>query len=89
MTSIILNKTDIYESPGLVLPAVIQYLTHPVVAFLGLGAISAAVMSSTDSSVLASSSMFVRNVYKNVIRTKVLKDYKFVIHLFYMYRIHM
>ena len=71
MTSINLNKTDIFESPGLILPAVIQYLTSPAVAFLGLGAISAAVMSSTDSSVLASSSMFTRNVYKNVMRPKV------------------
>nr|XP_054772634.1 high-affinity choline transporter 1-like [Lytechinus pictus] len=70
MTNIPLNKTDPYENPGIVLPAVIQYLTPPVVAFLGLGAISAAVMSSTDSSVLASSSMFVRNVYKNIIRPR-------------------
>nr|XP_054758847.1 high-affinity choline transporter 1-like [Lytechinus pictus] len=68
MTNINLNKTDLYEEPGLILPAVIQYLTPPVVAFLGLGAISAAVMSSTDSSVLASSSMFTRNIYKNIIR---------------------
>ncbi|XP_794570.2 high-affinity choline transporter 1 [Strongylocentrotus purpuratus] len=67
-TGINLNKTDPYETPGIVLPAVIQYLTPPVVAFLGLGAISAAVMSSTDSSVLAASSMFVRNIYKNIFR---------------------
>lgn len=38
---------------------------------LGLGAISAAVMSSADSSILASSSMFTRNVYKLTIRPKV------------------
>ena len=70
-TRINLNKTDPYETPGIVLPAVIQYLTPPAVAFLGLGAVSAAVMSSTDSSVLAASSMFVRNIYKNIFRSSV------------------
>ncbi|XP_072165628.1 high affinity choline transporter 1-like [Diadema setosum] len=68
MTSMNLNKTDPYKTPGIILPAVVQYLTPPFIAFLGLGAISAAVMSSTDSSVLASSSMFVRNIYKNIFR---------------------
>ncbi|XP_042226481.1 high-affinity choline transporter 1-like isoform X2 [Homarus americanus] len=52
----------------LILPLVMQYLTPGWVAFLGLGAVSAAVMSSADSSVLSSSSMFANNVYKNVIR---------------------
>lgn len=37
---------------------------------LGLGAISAAVMSSADSSILASSSMFSRNVYRLTLRPK-------------------
>ena len=32
--------------------------------FSGLGAISAAVMSSTDSSILSASTMFSRNIYK-------------------------
>ncbi|KAK3859265.1 hypothetical protein Pcinc_034603, partial [Petrolisthes cinctipes] len=52
----------------LVLPLVMQYLTPPWVAFLGLGAVSAAVMSSADSSVLSASSMFARNIYKNVFK---------------------
>ncbi|CAL4095525.1 unnamed protein product, partial [Meganyctiphanes norvegica] len=52
----------------LVLPLVMQYLTPTWVAFLGLGAVSAAVMSSADSSVLSASSMFARNIYKNVFR---------------------
>ncbi len=41
------------------------------VAFFGLGAVSAAVMSSTDSSMLSSSSMMARNVYKVVFRPNV------------------
>ncbi|XP_078613400.1 high-affinity choline transporter 1-like [Branchiostoma floridae x Branchiostoma japonicum] len=54
----------------MILPLVIQHLTPTWVAFLGLGAVSAAVMSSTDSSVLASSSMFAKNVYKPLFRQK-------------------
>lgn len=38
----------------------------------GLGAISAAVMSSIDSSILASSSVFVHNIYRGHLRRKVL-----------------
>lgn len=56
------------EDPSFVLPHVIKYLTNPIVATIGLGAIAAAVMSSADSSILASSSVIVWNVYprKNV-----------------------
>ena len=49
---------------SLVLPLCLQYLTPPVVAFFGLGAISAAVMSSTDSSMLSASTLMARNLYK-------------------------
>lgn len=56
------------DQKKLVLPLVMQYLTPQWVAFLGLGAVSAAVMSSADSSVLSASSMFANNIYKNVIR---------------------
>ena len=49
---------------ALVLPMVMQFLTPVPVAVIGLGAVSAAVMSSADSSVLSSSSMFARNIYK-------------------------
>jgi len=51
-----------------VLPLALQYLTPPAVAFFGLGAVSAAVMSSTDSSMLSASTMIARNVYKKVFR---------------------
>ena len=39
-------------------------------AFFGLGAIAAAVMSSVDSLLLSSSSMLARNVYQKVFRPK-------------------
>ena len=56
---------------SLILSIVLQHLTPPVVSFLGLGAVSAAVMSSADSSVLSTSSLFTRNVYKKVFRQKL------------------
>lgn len=59
------------NSSKLVLPLVLQYLTPPAVSFFGLGAVSAAVMSSADSSVLSASSMYARNVWKLVFRQKV------------------
>ncbi|XP_025018084.1 high-affinity choline transporter 1-like [Tetranychus urticae] len=46
---------------SLVLPMVLQYLTPPLVQFVGLGAVSAAVMSSSDLSLLSASLMFARN----------------------------
>jgi len=68
------EKTDygkIPENTSVVLPLCLQYLTPPAVAFFGLGAISAAVMSSTDSSMLSASTMLARNVYKVVLRPRV------------------
>ncbi|CAL4076074.1 unnamed protein product, partial [Meganyctiphanes norvegica] len=62
------NRTLGPDDVKLVLPLVMQHLTPSWVAFIGLGAVSAAVMSSADSSVLSASSMFARNVYKNAFR---------------------
>lgn len=55
------------EQASATLPWVVRYLTNPVVAVIGLGAVAAAVMSSVDSSVLSASSMGVWNVYKPLI----------------------
>ena len=61
------------DQQKLILPLVLQYLTPTYISFFGLGAVSAAVMSSADSSVLSASSMFARNVWKLVFRQKVIK----------------
>ncbi|KAI8503947.1 High affinity choline transporter 1 [Branchiostoma belcheri] len=68
------GKDPATEDPpqaSLILPLVLQHLTPVWVSFFGLGAVSAAVMSSADSSILSASSMFSRNVYKLVFRQKV------------------
>ena len=52
-----------------------QYLCPAWVTFIGLGAVSAAVMSSADSSVLSASAMFARNIYKLIFRQKVSLDH--------------
>lgn len=66
------NRTiDRVNDAKLILPLVMQYLCPSYVTFLGLGAVSAAVMSSADSSVLSASSMFARNIYKLIFRQKV------------------
>ena len=69
-TALNLEVLNPYNQSSLVLPLVIQYLTPPVVSFIGLGAVSAAVMSSADSSLLSSSSMFTHNIYKLIFRQK-------------------
>jgi len=58
------------DDTRMILPMVLQYLTPSFISFFGLGAVSAAVMSSADSSVLSASSMFARNVYKLIFRPK-------------------
>lgn len=53
-----------------ILPLLLEHLTNPIIAAIGIGTISAAVMSSADSSILSSSSMFSRNFYKMTLRPK-------------------
>merc|ERR1719289_297253 len=64
------SATGVITDTRLTLPLVLQYLTPGWVAFIGLGAVSAAVMSSADSSVLSASSMFSHNIYKIIFRPK-------------------
>ncbi|KAF7252926.1 High affinity choline transporter 1 [Varanus komodoensis] len=55
-------KTD--DQADMILPIVLQYLCPVYISLFGLGAVSAAVMSSADSSILSASSMFARNIYQ-------------------------
>ncbi|MBX2797123.1 MAG: sodium:solute symporter family protein [Myxococcales bacterium] len=56
------------DTPALVLPYVLRYAVPDWVAILGLGAVSAAVMSSVDSSILSAASLATWNGYARVIR---------------------
>ena len=56
------------ETNASVLPYVFQHLTPGLVAMVGLTAISAAVMSSIDSSMLSASTLSVWNVYRPLVK---------------------
>lgn len=75
---------------GNILPLALQYLAPPWLSVLGIGSIAAAVMSSMDSAMLSSASMFTQNIYKRSLRKQVCTHEWFVmkngddvfIHLF-------
>ena len=51
-----------------VLPLCLKHLTPPAVSWIGVGVISAAVMSSADSSLLSSSALIARNIWAKLVR---------------------
>ncbi|XP_070763795.1 high affinity choline transporter 1-like [Enoplosus armatus] len=53
---------------GKILPLALHYLTPTWLSVLGIGSVAAAVMSSMDSVLLSSASMFTQNIYKATLR---------------------
>ncbi|XP_017261575.1 high-affinity choline transporter 1-like [Kryptolebias marmoratus] len=53
---------------GKILPLALQHLTPTWVGVLGIGSVAAAVMSSMDSALLSSASLFTQNIYKTIFR---------------------
>ncbi|XP_033226153.1 high-affinity choline transporter 1-like [Belonocnema kinseyi] len=64
------NRTMSTDNGNAILPLVLRLLTPQWVSFIGLGALAASAMTSADSSILSSSSMFARNVYRFALRPK-------------------
>ncbi|XP_059159842.1 high-affinity choline transporter 1-like [Physella acuta] len=53
-----------------ILPMTLNYLVPLPVSIIGMSAICAAVMSSADSSFLSAATVFTRNIYQEIFRTK-------------------
>ena len=49
--------------PFSIVPITFKYLCYPIIAYFGLGAVSASVMSSADSSLLSISTLLTLNVF--------------------------
>ncbi|KFV14605.1 High affinity choline transporter 1, partial [Pterocles gutturalis] len=55
---------------AMILPLVLHCLCPAYISITGLGAIAAAAMSSADSALLSTSSMFAHNIYRKILRKK-------------------
>lgn len=58
----------------MILPFVLHYLCPSYISIGGLGAIAAAVMSSADSALLSVGSLFAHNIYRKILRKKVVLE---------------
>ncbi|GFN83155.1 high-affinity choline transporter 1 [Plakobranchus ocellatus] len=57
-----------------ILPLALNYLSPLPVAISGIGAVSAAVMSSADSCILSTSSVLTKNIYQDIFRPKASEN---------------
>lgn len=62
------QRADLAATPALVLPYLLRYAMPMWVGVVGLGAVTAAVMSSVDSSILSASSLLTWNLYRRLLR---------------------
>jgi high affinity choline transporter 7 len=62
------QRAELAETPALVLPYLLRYAMPMWVSIIGLGAVTAAVMSSVGSSILSASSMLAWNLYRRLLR---------------------
>ncbi|XP_063068035.1 high affinity choline transporter 1-like [Engraulis encrasicolus] len=68
------------ESFG-ILPICLQHLTPPFLSIVGIAAVAAAVMSSVDSSLIASASMFSSNIYRHIRKQASDREMRWVIRV--------